>query len=78
MNPDWKAAMPILDRPGASAHLQRGGSEEAAAGEDATLHVAEEGLARRCQLRPAGAGRERGLHDFCGEDPLRLLHGGQL
>ena len=57
---------PVLDRPGAGAHLQRGGGEEAAAGEDAALHVAEERLARRRQLGQAGAGRERGLYDFLG------------
>ena len=69
---------PILDRPGASAHLQRGGGEEASAGEDAALHVAEEGLTRCGQLAQAGRGGERRLHDLLVEDPLRLLHGGQL
>ena len=69
---------PFLDRPGVSAHLQRRGGEEAAAGEDVALQVAQERLTHRCQLGQAGAGRERGLYDFCVEDPLRLVHGGQL
>jgi hypothetical protein len=62
---------PFLDRPGVGAHLQRRGSEEAAAGEDAALHIAEKRLAHRCQLGQAEAGRQCGLDDFCVEDPLR-------
>ena len=72
------AATRVLDRPGAGAHLQRRGGEEAAAGEDAAFHIAEVGLAHRRQLGQAGAGRERGLDDFRLQDPLRLVHGGQL
>ena len=51
---------PFLDRPGAGAHLQRRGGEEAAAGEDTALHVAEERLARRRQLAQARAGASAG------------------
>jgi hypothetical protein len=69
---------PVLDRPGAGAHLQRRGGEEAASGEDAALHVAQVRLAHRRQLGQAGAGRERGLDDLCLQDPLRLVHDGQL
>ena len=41
---------PFLDGTGAGAHLQRRGGKEAAAGEDATLQIAEERFAHRCQL----------------------------
>ena len=51
---------PFLDRPGAGAHFQRRGSEEAAAGEGAALHVAEERLAHRRQLGQAGRAASAG------------------
>ena len=38
----------------------------------------EERLAHRHQLAQAGRGGEGGLDDLVGEDPARLVHGGQL
>ena len=72
------AATRSLAGPGRDPHLQRRDREEAAAGEDAALHVTEVRLARRRELVKAGAGRQRGGDDFCLEDPLRLLDGGHL
>ena len=69
---------PFPDRAGAGPHLQRRAGEEAAAREGAALQVIEERLAYRRQLSHAGGSRKSGLHDFFGEDPARLLHGGQL
>ena len=68
----------LLDRAGTGAHLQRGTGEEAAAGEGAPLQMLEERLAHRRELGQACRGRQGGLDDFAGEDPPRLLHGGQL
>jgi len=68
----------LVDRSGTGAQLQGPAGHETSAGERPALEIREERLAHRGQLRQAGRGGQRGLHDFLGEDPGRLGHGRQL